>query len=55
MGKTYSDYNRELREFQDGRRQGKRLPKPNLRDVDIDTVPPEKRELIKELAEREPK
>lgn len=56
MGKqTYDEYKKQLAAFQDGRRHGKHLPRPNLRDVDLNTVPPEKRGLVSEIAAKEPK
>ncbi|MBQ7695930.1 MAG: hypothetical protein IJT50_12505 [Lentisphaeria bacterium] len=52
---SYDQYKQQLADYRDGRRRGKIMPKPNLRDVDLETVEPGKRGLIAELATREPK
>ena len=52
---TYAEYRKQLKAYQDGQQNGKALPKPSLRDVDLDTVEPGKRGLIAEMMEREPK
>ena len=52
---TYDQYKKQLRDYQDGRRNGKILPKPSLRDVDLNSVEPEKRGLVAEMVEQEPK
>ena len=52
---SYDQYKRQLADYRDGRRRGKIMPKPNLRDVDLDSVEPCKRGLVAEMAEREPK
>ena len=52
---TYDEYKRKLAAHHEAFRHGKNLPRPNLRDVDLDTVPPEKRGLVAEMAQREPK
>lgn len=52
---TYAEYKKRFRDYQDGWRNGKALPKPSLRDVDLDTVEPEKRGLVAEMMEQEPK
>ena len=52
---TYAEYKKRFRDYQDGWRNGKALPKPTLRDVDLDTVEPEKRGLVAEMMEQEPK
>ena len=52
---SYDQYKQQLAEYRDGRRRGKIMPKPNLRDVDLETVEPAKRGLVAGLAEREPK
>ena len=52
---TYDQYKKQLRDYQEGLRNGKRLPRPSLRDVDLNTVEPEKRGLVAEMMEQEPK
>lgn len=52
---TYDQYKRDLNAYREARFHGRILPKPNLRDVDLNSVEPGKRGLVAELMEREPK
>ena len=52
---TYDEYHKRLDEYRAGLASGRRMPRPNLRDVDLETVPAEKRILVSGLMEREQK
>ena len=46
---TYTEFNQQLTAFQEARLHGRILPKPDLRDVDLNSVPAEKRTLVEEM------
>lgn len=51
---TYKAFNDQMKEHQRSfAAGGKRIPRPRLADVDLSSVPAEKRGLVKELLERE--
>ena len=55
MGKmSFEEYTRQLAAHKEARLHGRILPKPDLRDVDLDSAPPEKQGLLQEIVKTLP-